>query len=127
MQKSAKRAKPKTARGDVRRRKDGFNAMQRKRGNLNSVRQELSPSSAFGTVLDIINAHRAKALVSVNVEHLLTNWEIGQIVQSATGQLADCRVVQPAAGQIVQSATAQLAPKYSVEAGRQLELARKPE
>ena len=77
MQKSAKRAKPKTARGDALRRKDGFNAMQRKRGDLKSVRQELCPSSAFGTVLDIINAHRAKALVSVNVEHLLTNWEIG--------------------------------------------------
>lgn len=31
----------------------------------------------FSPVLEIINAHRAKALVSVNVEHLLTNWEIG--------------------------------------------------
>ena len=34
-------------------------------------------SNEFGAVLEIINAHRAKALVSVNVEHLLTNWEIG--------------------------------------------------
>ena len=34
-------------------------------------------SNEFGTVLEIINAHRAKALVSVNEEHLLTNWEIG--------------------------------------------------
>lgn len=34
-------------------------------------------SDEFGAVLEIINAHRAKALVSVNVEHLLTNWEIG--------------------------------------------------
>ena len=31
----------------------------------------------FGAVLEIIKAHRANALVSVNVEHLLTNWEIG--------------------------------------------------
>ena len=31
----------------------------------------------FGTVLEIIREHRANALVSVNVEHLLTNWEIG--------------------------------------------------
>lgn len=34
-------------------------------------------SNEFGAVLEIINEHRAKALVSVNVEHLLTNWEIG--------------------------------------------------
>ena len=34
-------------------------------------------SNEFGAVLEIINAHRAKALVSVNVEHLLANWEIG--------------------------------------------------
>lgn len=34
-------------------------------------------SNEFGVVLEIINEHRAKALVSVNVEHLLTNWEIG--------------------------------------------------
>ena len=69
-------------------------------------------SNDFGAVLEIINAHRAKAMVSVNVEHLLTNWEIGQIVQLATGQLADCRVVRPSAGQIaglesVQPAAAQ--------------------
>ena len=141
-------------------------------------------SNEFGAVLEIINAHRAKALVSVNVEHLLTNWEIGgylsakikhegwgkstidnlvdyihthaprergygrsnlysmvavydeftspefaellarygnRIVQSATGQLADCRVVQPTAGilpvsdlAIVQSPTGQIAPMPSV-------------
>lgn len=141
-------------------------------------------SNEFGAVLEIINAHRAKALVSVNVEHLLTNWEIGgylsakikhegwgkstidnlvdyihthapsergygrsnlysmvavydeftspefaellarygnRIVQSATGQLADCRIVQPAAGlppvsglAIVQSPTGQIAPMPSV-------------
>ena len=33
--------------------------------------------SSFGVVLDIINTHRSRALVSVNVEHLRTNWEIG--------------------------------------------------
>jgi hypothetical protein len=31
----------------------------------------------FGVVLEIIRNHRANALVSVNVEHMLTNWEIG--------------------------------------------------
>ena len=34
-------------------------------------------SNEFGAVMEIIDAHRAKALVSVNVEHQLTNWEIG--------------------------------------------------
>ena len=141
-------------------------------------------SNEFGAVLEIINEHRAKALVSVNVENLLTNWEIGgylsakikhegwgkstidnlvdyihthapsergygrsnlysmvavydeftsrefaellsrygnRIVQSATGKLADGRVIQPAAGllpvsdmAIVQSATGQIAPMPSV-------------
>ena len=44
---------------------------------MKPVRKKVSPGHDFGRVLNIINAHRAKALVSVNVEHLLTNWEIG--------------------------------------------------
>ena len=32
---------------------------------------------SFGEILDIIRTHRAGALVSVNVEHLLSHWEIG--------------------------------------------------
>ena len=32
---------------------------------------------SFGEILGIIRAHRAGALVSVNVEHLLSRWEIG--------------------------------------------------
>ncbi len=32
---------------------------------------------AFGAVLDIIRSHRAGALASVNLEHLLSRWEIG--------------------------------------------------
>lgn len=151
---------------------------------MKQVKRVAVSSNEFGAVLEIINAHRAKALVSVNVEHLLTNWEIGgylsakikhegwgkstidnlvdyihthaprergygrsnlysmvavydeftspefaellarygnRIVQSATGQLADCRVVQPTAGilpvsdlAIVQSPTGQIAPMPSV-------------
>jgi len=97
--------------------------VQGKRVVLKPVRQAFSPSSDFGTVLNIINAHRAKALVSVNVEHLLTNWEIGgylsanfaklfaiygnRIVQTAIGQLDTYRFVQPTAGQIVGPADVQ--------------------
>ena len=32
---------------------------------------------SFGEILGIIRAHRAGALISVNVEHLLSRWEIG--------------------------------------------------
>ncbi len=39
--------------------------------------QKNSSGDEFGAVLEIIKVHRANALVSVNVEHLLTNWEIG--------------------------------------------------
>jgi hypothetical protein len=39
--------------------------------------QKSASGDEFGAVLEIIKAHRANALVSVNVEHLLTNWEIG--------------------------------------------------
>ena len=39
--------------------------------------QKNSSGDEFGAVLEIIRVHRANALVSVNVEHLLTNWEIG--------------------------------------------------
>ena len=31
----------------------------------------------FAAVLDIITTHRSRALMSVNVENLLTYWEIG--------------------------------------------------
>lgn len=55
---------------------------------MKQARRVSVSSNEFGAVLEIINAHRAKALVSVNVEHLLTNWEI------------DLPDVQPAAAQI---------------------------
>jgi len=44
---------------------------------MRQAMQKNSSSDEFGAVLEIIRAHRANALVSVNVEHLLTNWEIG--------------------------------------------------
>ena len=44
---------------------------------MKQVKRVAVSSNEFGAVLEIINAHRAKALVSVNMEHLLTNWEIG--------------------------------------------------
>ena len=151
---------------------------------MRQAKQKNSSGDEFGAVLEIIRVHRANALVSVNVEHLLTNWEIGGylsakikhdgwgkstidslvdyihthapdergygrsslysmvavydeftspdftalvarygdlIVQSATGQLADGRVVQPSAELFpvsdlttVQSPTGQIAPMPSV-------------
>ena len=151
---------------------------------MRQAKQKNSSGDEYGAVLEIIRVHRANALVSVNVEHLLTNWEIGgylsakikhdgwgkstidslvdyihthapdergygrsslysmvavydeftspdftalvarygdRIVQSATGQLADGRVVQPAAELFpvsdlttVQSPTGQIAPMPSV-------------
>ena len=44
---------------------------------MRQAMQKNSSGDEFGAVLEIIRAHRANALVSVNVEHLLTNWEIG--------------------------------------------------
>ena len=37
----------------------------------------LPEEQSFGEILGIIRAHRAGALISVNVEHLLSRWEIG--------------------------------------------------
>ena len=36
----------------------------------------------FKTILDIIREHRARALASVNVEHLLSCWQIGGVLSS---------------------------------------------
>ena len=36
-----------------------------------------SEAVSFAEILSIIRAHRAGALASVNVEHLLSRWEIG--------------------------------------------------
>ena len=44
---------------------------------MRQAMQKSASGDEFGAVLEIIKAHRANALVSVNVEHLLTNWEIG--------------------------------------------------
>ena len=44
---------------------------------MRQAKQKNSSGDEFGAVLEIIRVHRANALVSVNVEHLLTNWEIG--------------------------------------------------
>ena len=37
----------------------------------------VSDEKDFSAVLDIITTHRSRALMSVNVESLLTYWEIG--------------------------------------------------
>ena len=42
----------------------------------NSVKT-VSDEKDFSAVLDIITTHRSRALMSVNVESLLTYWEIG--------------------------------------------------
>ena len=42
----------------------------------NSVKT-VSDEKDFSVVLDIITTHRTRALMSVNVESLLTYWEIG--------------------------------------------------
>ena len=44
---------------------------------MRQAMQKSALGDEFGAVLEIIKAHRANALVSVNVEHLLTNWEVG--------------------------------------------------
>ena len=44
---------------------------------MRQAMQKSASGDEFGAVLEIIKTHRANALVSVNVEHLLTNWEIG--------------------------------------------------
>ena len=44
---------------------------------MRQAKQKNSSGDEFGAVPEIIRVHRANALVSVNVEHLLTNWEIG--------------------------------------------------
>ena len=44
---------------------------------MRKTTQKAVSGDEFGAVLEIIRGHRANALVSVNVEHLLTNWEIG--------------------------------------------------
>ena len=36
----------------------------------------------FKTILDIIREHRANALASVNVEHLLSCWQIGGVLSA---------------------------------------------
>ena len=41
-----------------------------------------STSKQFAEVLSIIRTHRAGALASVNVEHLLSRWEIGGYLSS---------------------------------------------
>ena len=38
---------------------------------------KIAETKSFGEVLAIIRAHRAGAIASVNVEHLLSRWEIG--------------------------------------------------
>ena len=43
-------------------------------------RQSLGSETEFQAVFDIIARHRARALNNVNVENLLTNWEIGAFV-----------------------------------------------
>lgn len=53
---------------------------------------------SFGEILGIIRTHRAGALVSVNVEHLLSRWEIGgylsvKIKQDGWGQATIDRLV----------------------------------
>ena len=44
---------------------------------MRQAMQKSYSGDEFGVVLEIIRNHRANALVSVNVEHMLTNWEIG--------------------------------------------------
>ena len=40
----------------------------------------------FKTILDIIREHRAHALASVNVEHLLSCWQIGGVLSAKSKQ-----------------------------------------
>ena len=40
----------------------------------------------FAAVLDIITTHRSRALMSVNVESLLTYWEIGAFLSIHRGR-----------------------------------------
>ena len=42
----------------------------------------VSDEKDFSAVLDIITTHRSRALMSVNVESLLTYWEIGAFLPS---------------------------------------------
>ena len=39
-------------------------------------------TKAFSQILDIIRTHRAGALASVNIEHLLSRWEIGAYISA---------------------------------------------
>ena len=39
-------------------------------------------TKAFSQILDIIRTHRAGALASVNIEHLLSRWEIGAFISA---------------------------------------------
>lgn len=41
------------------------------------IARAVPEEKSFGEILGIIHAHRAEALISVNVEHLLSRWEIG--------------------------------------------------
>lgn len=41
------------------------------------IARAVPEEKSFGEILGIIRAHRAGALISVNVEHLLSRWEIG--------------------------------------------------
>ena len=39
-------------------------------------------TKAFSQILDIIRTHRAGALASVNIEHLLSRWGIGAYISA---------------------------------------------
>ena len=45
-------------------------------------RADMTEERDFGVIFDIISRRRARALMSVNVENLLTNWEIGAFLSA---------------------------------------------
>ena len=45
-------------------------------------RTDMSEEKDFGVIFDIISRRRSRALMSVNVENLLTNWEIGAFLSA---------------------------------------------
>jgi len=52
------------------------------------TKQLAGTEAEFDAVLDIIIRHREKALNNVNVENLLTNWEIGAFISRRLAQAA---------------------------------------